>query len=231
MLLWGGIKSISLSFPLKNLTTAIIEGGLLVRTDKIYVEAVKPPSPAGLSGIQPGDVILSINDQVVRDIKTFVDIIDQNRGKQVNISIERNGIVRNVNLVPRLDPPLGEGPSGLTVSNFGLKKESFLLIIPKVIFEAYSGKDTEVETALKFYRIYLLSGGILFTLSGYGLLKFKKWALWLTLITAIISFYGLSSDFLISIFTQTKLPLLNIAENVARILLTTYVFSQRKFFK
>jgi S1-C subfamily serine protease len=67
------------------------------KTPGARVFGVAPGSPASLAGVQPGDVIVSIEGQGVKSLEDFVNISKAIRGKEkATISLDRQGKLFNV---------------------------------------------------------------------------------------------------------------------------------------
>jgi regulator of sigma E protease len=61
---------------------------------------VKPGSPAEKAGIQKGDIIYAINGEVMIDAANVVAAISNNAGKEVIVSVLRNGKKMSLKVVP-----------------------------------------------------------------------------------------------------------------------------------
>ncbi len=71
----------------------------------IYVSAVETNSPAYYAGVQPGDIITTINGNQIKDMDTFMEVMNSNKvGDSLDIKVNRKGrenykeIVFNVTL-------------------------------------------------------------------------------------------------------------------------------------
>ncbi len=87
--------------------------GAMLRTDAagaIIVNQIIPGGPAESAGLQPGDMIVRLNDQLVAELESFVDQIAKlDVGTKVHLMIRRGGVEQIVNAT------LGQadnGPSG-----------------------------------------------------------------------------------------------------------------------
>lgn len=69
--------------------------------------------PAEAAGLKPGDQILSIDDKPVRDWNGITKIIHNSPGKKLRLEIKRDGAVRFVEVVPRLDRENNVGMIGI----------------------------------------------------------------------------------------------------------------------
>jgi regulator of sigma E protease len=88
-----------------------------VAVGEVLIEEVAPNSPAAEVGLGSGDTIVSINGNEVRNIGEVIYETHLSLGEQTAIEIlGDDGSLRNVDLVPRWDPPEGEGPMGVALS-------------------------------------------------------------------------------------------------------------------
>jgi regulator of sigma E protease len=96
-----------------TLVTSLVEGG-----------------PAALSGIQPGDIILSANNQPITDSDGLVAITYQNLGKQMALVIARGEERINLTVTPRTEWPADQGPMGVSLSNPFIPAKSWFVTLP-----------------------------------------------------------------------------------------------------
>ena len=110
--------------PFMNLVAAVaifaivFMGGVPdVDSVPIKITAVAPESPADQAGIQPGDVILTIDGQKVTGLANVKAAIDANAGKEIAITLQRGDEVVSVTLRPRLpeEIPEGQGATGVRI--------------------------------------------------------------------------------------------------------------------
>ncbi|MBC9783454.1 RIP metalloprotease RseP [Heliobacterium chlorum] len=73
--------------------------------------------PAQMAGIQPGDRVLSVNDQPVKNWPEMISQIHPNANQPLNLRIERQGEIREVTVTPALDPERNVGQLGITVDD------------------------------------------------------------------------------------------------------------------
>ena len=107
----GSIINILLSLVLFSssylIPRQILEG-------EVVVESVYPNSPAEDAGIAAGDIILGINAVEVRNISESYQIIVENLGETITMTIRHpDSTVSEVTLVPRMRSPEGEGATGI----------------------------------------------------------------------------------------------------------------------
>ncbi len=79
------------------------------------ISAVMPDSPAALAGLQNNDTIVAVNGRHIKhDYTTFRDLIRENAGREVTLTIVRkNQTLEPIKVVPRAQPPANEGPLGI----------------------------------------------------------------------------------------------------------------------
>ncbi len=132
----------------------ILAGVFLVGSERMVVVAdIAPGSPAQTAGIVSGDIIRG--DFAGTD--DFVAFINAQRGKEVALGIEHDGQRRSVTVVPRRDPPEGEGALGVTVVQGGFDRMS----LPQALWESlvYSAKLFSFIFAMLFKLIASIFGG------------------------------------------------------------------------
>lgn len=81
---------------------------------EVIVSEIGKDSPAEKIGIKRFARIRSVNNVSIKDTKQFVEIINQNRGKEITISwVDEEGKMHSSNVTPRLSPPKGQGALGV----------------------------------------------------------------------------------------------------------------------
>lgn len=117
--------------------------GIPQKTNQVKIVGIVENSPAGQAGFLEGDVILEVNGIAVDSMNRFIEIIEQKKGNQVAIKVERkenNPCLKQVlggpptggfscegdKLIlfanPREKPPEGEGALGVVISDVEMKK-------------------------------------------------------------------------------------------------------------
>lgn len=106
---------ISLGYGL-GLPTAIDDLQIVSRA-KVQITEAAPKSPAQLAGIKVGDTIVKIVGQGelnnVSQVAQVQNFINENKGKEITLNLQRGRDVREVKIVPRVNPPPGEGALGV----------------------------------------------------------------------------------------------------------------------
>ena len=86
----------------------------------MVVLEVAKNSPAESAGILAGDELTGFLH--VKDARNF---ISQNAGKEIEIKYKRNTEAFSAKLIPRINPPVGEGALGIAMDEIGTVKLPF----------------------------------------------------------------------------------------------------------
>lgn len=94
--------------------------GIPKQTERVRVVEVLPSSPAFEAGIESEDVIKTIDNISIKSTQDFVSYVDSRKNQRVNLAVERvkGGDIQELEfvVVPRENPPEGEGPLGVVIS-------------------------------------------------------------------------------------------------------------------
>lgn len=96
---------------------------------KVVVSAVSPDSPAEAAGIQTGDLITEVNQTKIDSTNTLISVIQANKGKEIELILDRSGQTIVTQAVPRMDPPPNEGSLGIAMTN-PLVETSWINTVP-----------------------------------------------------------------------------------------------------
>lgn len=96
--------------------------GIPVKTDKIKIVGISENSPAQAAQIKPDDQIVSIDGEKVAGADSFVELMKERAGAVVHLGIVRGEETLEISVIPRENPPAGDGPLGVAVSDMEIKK-------------------------------------------------------------------------------------------------------------
>jgi regulator of sigma E protease len=111
------------SGPLMNLLLAVIVYAVIFGqvgvpdTSIVQVLETAPGSPAEQAGLREGDLLLAVNEVNVESNNDLRDEIYAHLGEEVSLTLERSGEQITTFLVPRENPPEGEGAIGIVMNN------------------------------------------------------------------------------------------------------------------
>ncbi len=143
-----------------------------------FVSEVVPDTPASQAGLQPGDLIIGADDTPFNYEGDLINYIEKKKGTEVTLHIERNGQRLEVPLVPRINPPKGQGAIGIAIqlaavttrtkvaevtsegpaAKAGLQKGDFILAVDKTELKyendlfKYLEKTGEAAVTLRYRR-------------------------------------------------------------------------------
>jgi regulator of sigma E protease len=150
-LLGGPVMNLLLGMVL--ITIIILRMGTSDPT-RVQIESVSADSPASLVNLQVGDIIEKINDQPVTSLDSLSALVKDSLGKSMELTLLRGDETLEVNLVPRVNPPKGEGAMGVSISN---------PLVPVSIFQAIpAAAVTTVDQGVQLIMlpVKLISGQI-----------------------------------------------------------------------
>lgn len=91
-----------------------------VRDVKIQIIEVAKDSPAEKAGLKTGDQINGIEGLVIDEIGIFQEKVKERAGKEIILNISRGTEEQEIKIVPRKNPPEGEGSLGIGVVKTGI---------------------------------------------------------------------------------------------------------------
>jgi len=109
--------------PLMNLASGALLFTLLFNQigvpdySKVMIYSIAENSPAEQAGIQPGDLITQVNRIPVNDSSALIQLIQENKGKEVELVLQRGEESIVIRAVPRVNPPPNEGALGIGLTN------------------------------------------------------------------------------------------------------------------
>ncbi len=87
-----------------------------VAIEPVIVKDVAVDSPAAVAGIKTGDTILSLDDKPVRNTSDLNRYVNLKLGKETSVLVAHSDTsTETVTLVPRWQPPQGEGAMGVEI--------------------------------------------------------------------------------------------------------------------
>jgi len=96
----------------------------LAKNIEIQIVAINSNSPAEKAGIKMGDVIKYVKsgskNVAINEISTLQENINDNKGKEITIAIQRGKEIFEINAAPRINPPEGEGALGIALAKTGI---------------------------------------------------------------------------------------------------------------
>lgn len=132
-----------------------IASGIDTPSTEPIIGNIMPNKPAAMSGLQPGDRIVKINNEEISSWNKFVEVIQVNSGKVLKVEYNRAGNINTASLIPELDTKSNHGIIGVTADlnkyypgigeSFVLSCKHTVYIINAMIeglFQMFTGKTS-----------------------------------------------------------------------------------------
>lgn len=114
------VAGVSMNFLLAVFAFALTYSidGIPKKLDYILISEVAQESPAWMAGMSVGDKILKINDKETSEDTAFIQELTNSSGKTVTLLIESNNEEKVLEVYSREDPPQGQGPLGIIITDY-----------------------------------------------------------------------------------------------------------------
>ncbi len=87
----------------------------LAEPQNAVVDMVAPGSPAAAAGLHPGDIVLRADDTEILTVRSLQEYTQAHLGQPIRLQVQRGEEMLDISVVPRLEPPAGEGPMGIAL--------------------------------------------------------------------------------------------------------------------
>ncbi len=140
---FGQAKRGRLGVQIQDLTQEFSDSLGYDSTDGAFVASVEPNSPAALSNIQAGDIIIEFNDQKILSFKDLPKVVAETPiGSQVVVKVWRNGEIINI------DVKVGElEEGGKLAKNEGVYLEELDITVEELTSEAINNLGLDSKTS------------------------------------------------------------------------------------
>lgn len=97
----------------------------------VQILEIEPSSPAALMGLQPGDIIASVDGRTMKSTEETKGTIDSKAGTPLTLTIERFGKEKTLTGTPRTGVSPDQGALGIALSDTAVVKLDFLSSVSK----------------------------------------------------------------------------------------------------
>lgn len=116
LLTLGAGSIMNLLLPVVLLSIAFMVPHPVDFVGDVLVEEVQVASPAQQAGIVPGDILVTAGGEKLTNSAVYVAVMDANLDEEVVVGVRHaDGTTVEVKLVPRGNPPPGQGATGVAV--------------------------------------------------------------------------------------------------------------------
>jgi len=113
------LAGVAMNFILAiGITGFLLSRGIIEQTPRVRIEKVVSQSPAEAAGLLVGDVIKSVGDVRPTKPEMVVESVNSHKGESMVLTIERNSTAMSFSIIPRVNPPAGQGALGVQLNNY-----------------------------------------------------------------------------------------------------------------
>ena len=148
-----------------GITAVLLTLGVREPTGFVTVEKVVSASPADKVGLEAGDVIVGLEryPKITLDMNppyrpktptNLIEFVNANKGIEILILLERNGVAMSVRVTPRIEVPVGEGPLGIAITDLELHKYSWREApVKAIVINATRAKEMFVSLGQTVWKL------------------------------------------------------------------------------
>jgi regulator of sigma E protease len=107
----------AMNFLLAFVLMILVVGFQGISRSNVYIASVVPTSPAEAAGWEAGDRIVEVAGVPVESSADVGQRAREFSGNPMSVVVERNGELVETSVVPRVNPPAGEGPTGVGIND------------------------------------------------------------------------------------------------------------------
>lgn len=141
--------------------------------NQVVIAGVSKGSPAALAGIAENEVVVRVGDIQVTTADQFINLVKDKRGQAINLYVAKmdaNGLTADssqvVTVIPRENPPAGEGALGVSVSTMPIVSYEKKPWYVAPYYGAVEGTKEAWGWSMEFLRIFSHPAELLKNLSG-----------------------------------------------------------------
>lgn len=113
------LAGVTMNFLLAvSITAFLLSRGIIEQTPRVRIEKVVSQSPAEAAGLLVGDVIKSVGEVRPTKPEMVVAAVNAHKGETVVFSVDRKGTMMRISMIPRVNPPAGQGAIGVQLNNY-----------------------------------------------------------------------------------------------------------------
>jgi len=141
--------------------------------EQVMVTQVVEGSPADLAEIVVGEVVVRVGEIDIKKADDFVNIVKDRKGEMISIylaKVDANGrksdSSRVIEVIPRVNPPEGEGALGVGVSTVPIVTYSKKVWYEAPFYGAVEGTKEAIGWSREFLRIFMHPAELLRNMGG-----------------------------------------------------------------
>ena len=115
--------AVLLAGSIMNILTGILLFSLVISQtgmpdfETVEIVGIAPGSPAEMAGVLEEDILFAIDDVQIKDINDVGEYVQSQLGNEITLTLKRGSTEIETTVIPRLDPPEGQGAIGIVMQN------------------------------------------------------------------------------------------------------------------
>jgi len=141
--------------------------------EQVLVTSVTKGSPAELADIKEGEVVVRVGEETIQTSNQFVNLVKDKKGQMISLylaKVDSNGLKsetsRVVEVIPRENPPEGEGALGVGISTVPIISYEKKVWYQAPFYGAVEGMKEAIAWSREFIRIFMHPVELLKNISG-----------------------------------------------------------------
>ncbi len=129
--------------------------------EQVMISAVTKDSPAEMAGIKVGEVVVRVGETDIATADQFVSLVKDKKGQMISLyvaKVDTNGLKsdssRVIEVIPRENPPEGEGALGVGVSTVPIITYEKKVWYQAPFYGAVEGMKEAIAWSREFLRIF-----------------------------------------------------------------------------
>jgi regulator of sigma E protease len=117
------LSGVLMNFALAVVSFSVIytKIGIPTQTENVSIVGIAENSPAAEVGLKLDDVVISVDREKIKSNESFIQATEGKAGQEMLVGIKRGEESLTLLITPRKDPPEGEGPLGVVISQMEMK--------------------------------------------------------------------------------------------------------------
>jgi regulator of sigma E protease len=111
------VAGVIMNLLLALLIFTVVAAGHGRGVTEVSIGQVVPDTPAAAAGWLPNDKLVSVAGEPVKDLNQLRKLIEDYAGREMAVVLDRNGQQISTVVIPREDPPDGQGRTGVTLQS------------------------------------------------------------------------------------------------------------------
>jgi len=153
------VAGVTMNFLLAvGITGYLLTQGIMEPSGRVRIEKIQPGSPAESIGLKENDIVTFMDTKSVSVPKDLIDATRTHLDEEVTLTIRRNSEEQKITVIPRKNPPEGQGPLGVIITDLELRTFTWSEIpIEAVRINILRAKDMFTGVASTLWRLATLN--------------------------------------------------------------------------